>query len=200
MKLRISDQWLSSPSDAAVRNWLIGSIVLAAVGYTAVTLAFIRAEFPGTLFQAQLAFGGETIKAQYATLIQQGTFGAYVTAQIIDYAWIFGLMLTLFFAHVAIARAQTNPGWRNLALSLAIIAPAIASADAFENLVSFFMLASPQDFPNWLAPVYLSLAAIKWGWSVIGVSILIVEVITLVVTKLWRRKIPSFSLPRDLPR
>jgi len=190
MKLRISDKWLSSPSNAAVRNWLIGSIVLAAVGYTAVTLAFIQAKFPGTLFQAQLAFRAETIKVQYAMLIQQGTFGAYITAQIIDYAWIFGLMMTLFFAHVAIARAQNNPGWRNLALSLAVIAPAIASADAFENLVSFFMLASPQGFPNWLAPVYSSLAAIKWGWSVIGVSILVVELIALLATRFGRRSNP----------
>ena len=187
MKLKLSDKWLSSPSGAAVRNWLIGSIVLAAIGYTAVTMAFIQAKFPGTLFQAQLAFRGETIKAQYATLIDQGTLGTYVTAQIIDYAWIFGLMLTLFFTHLAIARAQTNPGWRNFALSLAVIAPAIASADAFENLVSFFMLATPQGFPSWLAPVYSSLAAIKWGWSVIGVSILVVEVIALLLIRLGRR-------------
>lgn len=200
MKLRISDKWLSSPPSATIRNWLIGSILLATVGYTAVTMAFIQAEFPGTLFQAQLAFRGETIKAQYETLIQQSTFSVYVTAQIIDYAWIFGLMLTLFFAHVAIARAQTNPGWRNLALSLAIIAPAIASADAFENLVSFFMLANPQGFPNWLAPIYSSFAAIKWGWSVIGVSILIVELIVLLVTKLGQRRNPSPSLPRNPSR
>ena len=195
MRLRISDKWLSSPSNAAIRNWLIGSNILAAVGYTAVTLAFIQAKFPGTLFQAQLAFRAETIKLQYATLIQQGTFGIYVTTQIIDYAWIFGLMLTLFFAHVAIARGQHNPGWRNLALSLAVIAPVIASADALENLVSFFMLGFPQSFPNWLAPVYSSFAAIKWGWSVIGVSILVVELIALLATRFWQRRYSSSSLP-----
>lgn len=86
-------------------------------------------------------------------------------------------MLTLFFAHVAIARGQpAGSTWRQLALRLAILAPLIAASDALENVVSFFMLADPHGFPDWLAALYSGLAAIKWSWAVIGVSLLVVQI------------------------
>lgn len=184
MQLRLSPAWLEQPATRTVARSLVGSIVLAAVGYTAVTVAFAASDFPGTLFDAQLSFDATTIREQYATLKAQGTFGTYVAAQVIDFVWIIGLMLTLFFAHVAIARGQRNhAGWRTLALRLAVIAPLIASADAFENLASFVMLARPETFPDSMAIISSSFAAIKWAWSIIGVTLLTIELVALAVNR-----------------
>lgn len=183
-RLKLSRTWLERPRNRTIAAALGGSIVTAAVGYTAVTAVFAASDFPGTLFETQLAFRAETLREQYATLTAQGTFGTYVAAQVVDFVFIIGLLSTLFFSHVAIARGQRHHArWCDLALRLAVIAPLIASADVIENLISFVMLARPETFPAFLAIAYSSVAAVKWAWSIIGVSLLVVQLGALVVTR-----------------
>ncbi len=188
MQLILSDRWLTQPKKAQLGVYLALSLLLAIGGYIAVTVSFIATKYPVSLFEAQLAFDAVAIKSHYNVLITQGTFDKFVHTQIIDFAWIIGLMLTLFFAHVAIARAQpATSRWQRLALRLAVLGPLIASADIFENLCSFVMLANPGRFPNWLALVYSSFAAIKWSWSVIGTTLVIIQIGALVVSRTRKR-------------
>ena len=176
MLLKLSNDWLTKPTRAWLSALLALSLLLAAAGYVAVELSFAATHYPVSLLEGQLTFSGPAIKSHYATLLAQGTFDRFVLTQVIDFAWIVGLMLTLFFAHVAIARGQpAGSRWRPLALRLAVVAPLIAASDALENAVSFIMLADPTGFPDWLAVLYSGLAAIKWSWAVIGVSLIVIQ-------------------------
>lgn len=189
MPLKLSNDWLTKPTRARLSASLVLSLMLATGGYVAVEISFATTNYPVSLLQGQLAFSGTAIKSHYATLIAQGTFDRFVLTQVIDFAWIIGLMLTLFFAHVAIARGQP-PGskWRQFALRLAVVAPLIAASDAIENAVSFIMLADPKGFPGWLALLYSGLATIKWSWAVIGVSLIVIQVGALARSRMQQKK------------
>lgn len=183
MQLKLSEYWLSSPSKTALKIYLILSLLLAIGGYVAVEISFASTKYPVSLFEGQLAFHASEIKNHYMVLQDQGTFSRFVQTQMIDFAWIIGLMLTLFFSHVLIARAQPkNSKWRMFALYLAVIAPAIAASDAIENFISFAMLADPQNFPDWLAPLYSGFAAIKWSWAAIGTTLIIIQISALAIS------------------
>ena len=178
MKIMLSDRWLVYPHQ--LRLYLILSLLFATMGYIAVEVGFYFVKYPVSLIAGQLAFSAAAIKAHLQILSDQGTFDAFIRTQVIDFAWIIGLMSTLFFSHVAIARAQlAGSKWQRLALSLAVIAPCIAASDAFENLCSFAMLAMPKDFPGWLAILYSSFAAIKCLWAIIGICLIIIQLIAL---------------------
>jgi hypothetical protein len=189
MTLKLSNDWLTRPTRARLSIYLALSLLLAIVGYVAVEASFVTTKYPVSLIEGQLTFSGAAIKSHYSTLLAQGTFNGFVLTQVIDFAWIIGLMLTLFFAHVAIARGQAaGSAWRDFALRLAVIAPLIAASDAFENIVSFMMLANPQQFPDWLALLYSGLAAIKWSWAVIGILLILIQISALVISRMQRRK------------
>lgn len=187
MPLKLSNDWLYQPTKTRLSALLVLSLLLAAGGYIAVETSFAATHYPVSLLEGQLAFSGSAIKSHYAALLAQGTFDRFVLTQIIDFVWIIGLMLTLFFAHIAIARGQpAGSKWQRLALRLAVVAPLIAASDALENAVSFFMLADPQGFPDWLAPLYSGLAAVKWSWAVLGVSLLVIQLGVLALFRMRR--------------
>ena len=187
MPLKLSNDWLLKPTKARLSTFLLLSLLLAIGGYVAVEISFAKTNYPVSLLEGQLAFSGTTIKSHYATLLAQGSFDRFVLTQVIDFAWIVGLMLTLFFAHVAIARGQpAGSTWRQLALRLAVLAPLIAASDALENVVSFVMLADPEEFPDWLAVLYSGLAAIKWSWAVIGVSLIVIQIGALASSRIQK--------------
>jgi hypothetical protein len=189
MPLKLSDYWLTQPTRARLSIFIALSLLLATIGYVAVEVSFATTKYPVSLLEGQLAFSGTAIKSHYAALLAQGTFDRFVLTQVIDFAWIIGLMLTLFFAHVAIARGQpAGSHWRQLALRLAVVAPMIAASDAFENAVSFVMLADPKGFPDWLAPLYSGFAALKWSWAVIGVSLIIIQIGALARSRMQQGK------------
>jgi hypothetical protein len=184
MQLKLSDDWLIRPSRAQLATFLAVSILLAAAGYVAVEISFAAARYPVPLLEGQLAFSGSAIKSHYATLLAQGTIEQFVLTQVVDFVWIIGLMLTLFCAHVAMARAQpAGSSWRRFALRLAVVAPLIAASDACENAVSFLMLADPAGFPDWLALLYSGFAAIKWSWAGIGVTLVVIQIGALVASR-----------------
>jgi glucan phosphoethanolaminetransferase (alkaline phosphatase superfamily) len=145
----------------------------------------LQTNSPVQLIPFQLTFDANTVESYYEGFIHQNTFSQYITTQFIDFIWIFGLLATLFFAHVLIARAQQySIKWRRIALLMAIIAPLVASSDIFENIVSFIMLANPTDISPFLAILHASFASIKWLWAVLGTSFLLTQVIILVIYKI----------------
>jgi len=55
-------------------------------------------------------------------------------------------------------------------------------SDAIENLISFILLASPLDFPNWLAIPYSAVAVIKFGFWTIGMVWLAISLVALIIS------------------
>lgn len=119
--------------------------------------------FPVSYMVGQTAFDGTLIKGYYSVLIEKGTFDDYIMVQLIDFIF----MITVFLAHliacVALYTALPSITWlRKIGMIMAFVTPLAAAFDAFENLVSFLMLANPTGFANWLAYPYSSFAVVKF--------------------------------------
>jgi hypothetical protein len=81
---------------------------------------------------------------------------------------------------------------KTLGAAIIVIAPMAAVSDAFENFVSFYMLAKPTDFANWVAIPYSSFAVIKfliyilaYTWLTVG----IISSLTILLVKLVKRNL-----------
>jgi hypothetical protein len=79
---------------------------------------------------------------------------------------------------------------------MVFIAPMAAGFDALENLVSFFLLANPQDFADWLVYPYSSFAAIKfvifgltYCWALIAIAISILSAVARLFVNLSRKSV-----------
>lgn len=161
--------------------WVLASVSWLMFRYVMAWLEGLYKEtlFPVTVIKGQTAFDGELIKSYYAVLLENGTMGKYLYVQIVD----FGFMLTMFaaMATMTIAAYRSLPKLRhlkNVAWAVVFIAPLAPFFDALENIVSFFMIANPQDFANWLAYPYSTFAFIKYAlsgfgffWTVIAAAI-----------------------------
>ncbi len=138
-------------------------------------------EFPVSYMVGQTVFSGELIKSYYAVLLEKGTFESYINVQLVDYLF----MVTVFMSHalvcIALYQSVPNKPWlKKLAWAMVILAPLAAVADAFENLVSFIMLANPDGFANWLAYPYSAFAVLKFAlftlfmvWAILATLICI---------------------------
>lgn len=160
--------------------WMVGGLMLAN-GW------FARSNIGEALFAVQLAFDADTIRDQYARLIDQGTLDTYIVTQVLDYLFITGLAAFGWLLHRLIARAH-SPGshWHRLARLGGLLVVTSAGFDAVENLVAFAMLADPSGFPSLLAPIYSSLAAAKWAIAFIGVPLLAVELGAVIARRIRR--------------
>lgn len=167
---------------------LLVSLLLGAFGLTWATILYTKSGFPPALIEGQLAFNPNAYREWYLVLIQKGTLPLYINTQLVDYLYIAGLLSTLFFLHLLIAKAQPSVRWRNLALTLAILAPAVALSDAIENIVTLTMLSQPTDFAPWLAYLVSTLSTIKWGWAFIGCPLICIQLIALAWIRLRRSK------------
>lgn len=130
---------------------------------------YIESLFPVSVMKGQTAFDGNLIKSYYAVLLENETMDKYLYVQLMDY----GFMLTMFaaMASMTIATYRSLPEQRhikNIAWAIVLIAPLAPLFDALENFVSFFMIANPENFANWLAYPYSSFAVIKFSLSGLG--------------------------------
>lgn len=158
---------------------LLASLAMGALGLTWATILYVESGFPPGLIPGQLAFSAESFRSWYAVLLEKGTLPVYVRTQYVYFLFIFGLLATLFFFHLMMAKAQLSTGWRRLALNLAVLGPAIAASDAVENIVTLTMQASPTNFPPFLAYLVSTLSAIKWAWAAIGCTLICIQLIAL---------------------
>ncbi|MCA3253685.1 MAG: hypothetical protein ACK5UM_09060 [Pseudomonadota bacterium] len=84
-------------------------------------------------------------------LIERGTQHVCLRTQWVDLIVIAGLSVTLFMLHLMRAKAHRGePGWPRLAPWLAMLGPGIATADAWESLVTRTMPPCP--LPTRAAP------------------------------------------------
>ncbi|MFT7560107.1 MAG: hypothetical protein ACI93R_002022 [Flavobacteriales bacterium] len=153
---------------------------------------------PASIIAGQTTFNGDAIKGFYASMIEQGTLTKYVQVQIYDYILMTSMFAWLAGLCVAVYRSLPNvKTLKNIAWTLAILCPLAPMFDALENIVSFFMLAEPESFANWLALPYSSFAVIKFLLSSLGFAwIVIGGVISLIawairLTKSTRKTVTS---------
>jgi hypothetical protein len=180
--------------DDITRRWswaklglaLTASFLLGAIGLTWATVLYVRSGFSPALIEGQLAFDPDVYRAWYAVLIEKRTLPIYVRTQLVDYLYIAALLSALFFGHLLVAKAQPDERWRKLALALAVLGPAIAASDAIENIVTLTMLSDPASFAPWLAYLVSTLSAVKWGWALIGCTLICVQIVALAWIRLRR--------------
>ncbi len=160
--------------------WMVGGLMIASAW-------FAKSDIGDELFAVQLAFDADVIREQYARLVAQDTLDTYVFTQVLDYLFITGLAAFGWLLHRLIARAH-EPGsrWHRVARFGGLFVVTSAAFDALENLVAFVMLADPSGFPAFLAPIYSTLAAIKWGIAFVGGPLLIAELGAVVVRRVRR--------------
>ena len=153
--LSLSTAWL----------WVIGIAMTICqylmMGY--LNVLYDATEFPVSYMVGQTAFDGDVIKGYYSVLKEKSTFDDYCFVQIVDYLF----MLIVFFSHlfVCLAIYKILPAikWlQTTGIAMIIVTPMAAIFDAIENLISFVMLANPENFANWLAIPYSSFAVAKF--------------------------------------
>ncbi len=158
---------LRIPDRLSTRALLIAVLLAFAFNLFAtqiLNVSYADSQFPVPYQVAQLSFDHAKLKGWYGFLIEHGTLGMYLRTQHIDFIFIASVFVLHLLALLFIARlfpaASKRRRWMEMAAVLSTLAPI---ADALENLVSYVMLAQPLDFSPWLALVYSSLAALKFG-------------------------------------
>ena len=112
----------------------------------------------------QLAFDSEVIEGYYAVMIEAGTLDIYWRTQMIDFGFIASIMVLSVLLGTFLARLGGPGSWGARAgIAGAVLGLAGATMDVLENLMSFVMLANPQNISQLVAFVYSSFAAAKFG-------------------------------------
>lgn len=136
----------------------------------------------------QTTFDAERIKGFYAHMQDLGTLDIYLRTQIIDFGFIAMMMAFGLCLGTLVARAGADGSWgRRIGFLAAVLAVTGASFDVLENLVSFVMLADPQDFPAWLALPYSGFAVAKFICLTAAMGLVPVSLITSLVTAISGR-------------
>ena len=112
-------------------------------------------------------------------MMEKGTLAKYTQVQLYDYLLMLSMFSWLFPLCIAVYRSLPNVGWlKRSAWIMALVFPLAPFFDAIENAISFFMLANPTDFMDWLAFPYSSFAVIKFFlgglgfvWIILGSAI-----------------------------
>jgi hypothetical protein len=130
--------------------------------------SYAASRHPVDYATGQLTFDARVIEGYYANMIDAGTLQVYWRTQFIDFGFIAAVMAVSLLFGTLTARfgGRINGlgvwGWR-LGLAAAILGVSGAAFDALENLLSFLMLASPQEIPHLLAQAYSTAAAVKFA-------------------------------------
>ncbi|MBT3313421.1 MAG: hypothetical protein HN390_02290 [Anaerolineae bacterium] len=184
LKLR---NFIESLNHKPSRGWLaIASLVsfgLMGAANTLLEASYAKSKFPVPFFAGQTTFDGELLKSYFKTMIDQGTLDIFVQTQFIDFLFIITVILFGFSLWTLVARLhQPDSFFRKAGLWFALSLPLAGISDAIENLISFILLASPLDFPNWLAIPYSAVAVIKFGFWTIGLLWLPISLVALIIS------------------
>lgn len=167
------------------------SLVALAISNAILTNSYVSSGHPVSYAEGQLAFNGDTIKGYYAHMTNVGTLDTYVTTQIIDFAFILSVMAVGVFLASRLARAaDIRSRLGRVAAASGTLLVIGAGFDVIENVISFIMLANPEDFPNALALPYSSAAAIKFAAMAVGIVLLLGSAVALAVSKVTQKVRP----------
>jgi hypothetical protein len=158
--------------------WSIAIVLLAVRQLTQLWLDGLYAQslFPVPFYVGQTTFDATELKSYYAVLVLQGTLGRFFWVQMADFLFMVTVFTSFFAVMVAIYRSLPAITWlKKLAMMMIVVAPMAALFDAAENGVSFFFMADPAGFADWLVYPYSGFAVIKFAifilaylWIVIG--------------------------------
>lgn len=164
--------------------WGIAIVLVAIRHVTQIWLdgLYVDSQFPVPFYIGQTTFNAEELKGYYAVLISKGTLGNYFWVQMADYLFMVTVFISFFALMTAVYRSLPDVKWlKGLAWVMVLVAPTAALFDAVENLVSFFFIADPQGFADWLVYPYSSFAVIKFAifilaylWAIVGLLISLV--------------------------
>lgn len=154
---------------------------------------YVASQFPVPFYIGQTTFNAEELKGYYAVLLEKGTLGKYFWVQMADYLFMVTVFISFFALMTAVYRSLPEIKWlKSIAWAMIFIAPTAALFDAVENLVSFFFIANPTDFADWLVHPYSGFAVIKFAifiiaylWAIAG---LIISLISVLVGLIFPRK------------
>jgi hypothetical protein len=153
------------------------------------TASYIASKFPVPYFVAQLSFNPEQLKVWYSSLIELGTFDAYVRTQHIDSLFILSVLMLHGFALLLISRLfSANSKGRKMMVVCALLSAIAPICDQLENLVSYIMLANPRDFISGLAYIYSSFAAIKFAFFVFAYVAAAIGLVAGLISVIKRRQ------------
>jgi hypothetical protein len=167
--------------------WCIAIVLVVFRQLTQVWLdgLYVDSQFPVPFYIGQTTFNAEELKGYYAVLISKGTLEKYFWVQMVDYLFMVIVFVSFFALMTAVYRSLPDVKWlKDLAWVMVLIAPTAALFDAVENLVSFFFIANPQGFADWLVYPYSSFAVIKFSifilaylWAIAGLIISVIGVL-----------------------
>jgi hypothetical protein len=167
--------------------WCIAIVLVVIRQLTQVWLdgLYVDSQFPVPFYIGQTTFNAEELKGYYAVLISKGTLDKYFWVQMADYLFMVIVFVSFFALMTAVYRSLPDVKWlKDLAWVMVLIAPTAALFDAVENLVSFFFIADPQGFADWLVYPYSSFAVIKFSifilaylWAIAGLLISVIGVL-----------------------
>ncbi len=175
------------------KTLILGLLTLLAFAFnywasTTLTASYIESKFPVPYYVAQLSFSPEKLKAWYSILQEQGTFDVYVLTQHIDSLFILSTLLLHCFVLVLISRLfAANSKGRKIMVVCALISSIAPISDQLENLVSYIMLANPDNFVDGLAYIYSSFAATKFAFFVFAYVVAPVGLIAGVINLILNR-------------
>ncbi len=140
---------------------------------------YVDSQFPVPFYIGQTTFNAEELKGYYAVLLAKGTLGKYFWVQMADYVFMVTVFISFFALMTAVYRSLPEIKWlKSIAWAMIFIAPTAALFDAAENLVSFFFIANPTNFADWLVHPYSTFAVIKFAifilaylWAIAGLLI-----------------------------
>ena len=142
--------------------------------------SYLLSKFPVPYFEQQTSFDAIKMKEWYAYMLKEDTFGIYFNTQIIDFAFIVTVILAGYTLWCLIANLHPeNSFFRNWGQKLAYALPLAGAFDILENLVSFFMIANPENFADFLVLPYSTFAVFKFACWTIGLIWLLIALVAL---------------------
>lgn len=149
----------------------------------ALDASYAASGYPVDYATGQLSFSAAKLQGYYAVMGQAGTLGIYVRTQVIDFGFIASVMVLSLLLGPLVARLGAR--WIGFAAAIAGIAG--ASFDVIENLLSFVLLADPQNLSQGVALAYSTAAAIKFALLTTAMATVLLALIAGLATRLRLR-------------
>ena len=146
--------------------------------------SYVLSKFPVPYFEQQTSFDALKMKEWYAYMINEGTFDIYLNTQFIDFVFIATVILAGYTLWTLIAQLHPIGSFFNKwGEKLAFALPLAGIFDILENLVSFFMIANPENFSDYLMMPYSTFAVLKFGCWAVGLMWIVISIIGLLVNQ-----------------
>lgn len=148
--------------------------------------SYAASNHPVDYATGQLAFDAATIEGYYAVMIEAGTLDIYWRTQMIDFGFIASIMLLSVLLGSLLTRIGGVGSWGYRAgIAGAVLGVSGAMMDITENLLSFAMLARPEQISQFVALAYSSAAAAKFALLTLAMLAMLLALFLGLGKRLW---------------